>query len=141
MVPTDAMRTDRADADVAPAGCVPTIGANVMANSYSSALPRLTPEQRAAAAGQFERANQVISTGNLDYGIQLLVNCCLIDPANPTYRQTLRKAQKGKFGEKGKGQNLAFLTSLRARLKVRRALKKGEYLKVLEFGEQVLSRN
>src|SRR5438309_11930582 len=105
-----------------------------MAKPTPPAVPRLTPEQRMAAAGQFERANQVLSTGNLDYVMELLVNCCLIDPSNPTYRQALRNAQKAKFGNSGKGQSLAFLTSLRAKLKVATALKKGEHLKVLEHG-------
>jgi hypothetical protein len=42
-----------------------------MADSTSPRLPRLTAEQRRAAAAQFERANQVIASGNYDYGLQL----------------------------------------------------------------------
>src|SRR5205085_5433420 len=49
--------------------------------------------------------------------------------------------QKAKFGNKGKGHSLAFLTALRPKFKVTAALKRGDYLKVLEYGEQVLSRN
>src|SRR5688500_7618460 len=89
-----------------------------MTKQTSSSLPRLTHEQRLAAAGQFERANQVLATGNLDYGMQLLLNCCLIDPANPSYRQALRQAQKSKYENNLKGQKLAFLTTLRGRLRV-----------------------
>ena len=48
-------------------------------------------------AGQFERANQVIATGNYDYGIQLLISCCKLEPANLIYRQKLRKTEKKKF--------------------------------------------
>lgn len=107
----------------------------------STLVPRLTQEQRLASVGQFERANQVINTGNLDYGIQLLVACCKIDPANSTYRQALRQVQKAKYKNNLKGQALAFLTTLRARLRMKTALRRGNYLKTLEYGEQVLLRN
>ena len=39
-----------------------------------------SPEERRVAVGQFERANQVLATGNHDYGTQLLLNCCKLDP-------------------------------------------------------------
>src|SRR5437868_4031881 len=112
-----------------------------MSKQSSPKVPRLTHEQRVASAGQFERANQVLNTGNLEYGMQLLLNCCKIDPANPTYRQALRQAQKAKYKNNLTGQNLAFLTTLRAKVKVKTASKRGEYLKLLEFAEDVLMRN
>lgn len=106
-----------------------------------SRLPKVRPEQRRAAAGQFERANQALNEGNVDYAIQLLFSCCQLDPVTPTYRQTLRQAEKSKYGEKGTGQKLAFLTGLPARLRLRRARSKGDYLAVLEVAEQILLRN
>jgi tetratricopeptide (TPR) repeat protein len=112
-----------------------------MSKPVSSALPRLTQEQRLACAGQFERATQVLHTGDLDYGMQLLLNCCLIDPANPTYRQTLRQAQKAKYQDNRKGQTLAFLTTLRAKIRLNAALRTGNYPKALEHAEAVLQRN
>ena len=36
-------------------------------------VPSPTPEQHRIAAGQFERANQVVATGDYDYGIHLLL--------------------------------------------------------------------
>ena len=57
-----------------------------MADSKPSPLPRLSAEQRNAAAKQFERANQVTAAGDLDYAVQLLFNCCQIDPGNATWR-------------------------------------------------------
>ncbi|MCI0643005.1 MAG: tetratricopeptide repeat protein [Gemmataceae bacterium] len=107
----------------------------------ASTLPSLTPEQRRAAAGQFERANQVLASGNYDYGIQLLFNCCLIDPASPIYRQTLRQAEKKKFQNNLKGSALAFLTNLRAKLQLKTSLRTGNYVKVLERAERVFLRN
>jgi tetratricopeptide (TPR) repeat protein len=112
-----------------------------MSQPKPPSLPRLTHEQRLSAAGQFERANQVLTTGNFDYGMQLLVNCCLIDPGNPTYRQALRNAQKAKYKNNGKGQSLAFLTTLPAKLKLKSAFSKGHYLKVLRHAEDVYMRN
>ena len=60
----------------------------------TSPLPKLTSEQRRAASGQFERANQVLNGGDHDYGLQLLLECCKIDPSNLIYRQTLRQTQR-----------------------------------------------
>jgi tetratricopeptide (TPR) repeat protein len=112
-----------------------------MVKPTSSGVPRLTQEQRLSAAGQFERANQVLKPGNLDYGMQLLLNCCLLDPANLTYRQSLRQTQKAKYENNRKGQSLAFLTTLRAKFRLKTAQKRGDHLKVLEHGEEVLMRN
>src|SRR5437870_2935271 len=50
-----------------------------MSKQSSPKVPRLSHEQRVASAGQFERANQVLNTGNLEYGMQLLLNCCLFE--------------------------------------------------------------
>ena len=112
-----------------------------MADASANVLPRLTPEQRRAAVGQFERATQVLGSGNADYGIELLFNCCLIDPANFPYRQALRNAVKAKFNNNRKGVTLAFLKNMRAKLRLQGALKTGNYAKALEYGETILLRN
>ncbi len=112
-----------------------------MADTNSSPLPRLTAEQRMAAAKQFERANQVITAGDPDYAVQLLFNCCRIDPGNPTYRQSLRHTQKLVYQNNGRGQPLAFLRSLRTRWRLRRALRRNDPIAALEHAELVLMRN
>ncbi|MFO0969539.1 MAG: tetratricopeptide repeat protein [Gemmataceae bacterium] len=106
-----------------------------------SRLPKVSAEQRRAAAGQYERANQVLKEDNLDYAIQLLLSCCKLDPVTPVYRQTLRKAQKAKYNDKGSGQALAFLSGLPARLRLKKAGMKGDWLRVLDEAEQILFRN
>jgi tetratricopeptide (TPR) repeat protein len=100
-----------------------------------------TPDQRRVAAGQFERANQVIATGNYDYGIHLLLDCLRLDVANLPYRQALRRAEKAKYRNNLRGSRLAWLWSwpLRARLKAARSA--GRHLEVLELGERILVRN
>ncbi|HEV3118362.1 MAG TPA: hypothetical protein VGY58_15035, partial [Gemmataceae bacterium] len=108
---------------------------------HDSRLPPPTAEQRRVAAGQFERANQVIATENYDYGIQLLMTCCKLDPANLIYRQALRKTEKKKFNNNLRGSRLAFVTTSAAKTKLKASRASRDYLKVLEHGEEVLARN
>jgi tetratricopeptide (TPR) repeat protein len=112
-----------------------------MSNRTDSILPPVTAEHRRIAAGKFERANQVVTTGNYDYAIHLLLDCCKLDPGNLIYRQALRRTEKAKYRNNLRGSLLARWTSwpLRARLKA--ALRSGDYLKVLEFGERILTKN
>jgi tetratricopeptide (TPR) repeat protein len=110
-------------------------------SSPGSSASGPSPEHRRVAAGQFERANQVVATGNYDYGIHLLFDCCKLDPANLIYRQALRRVEKAKYRNNLRGSWLAWLWSwpLRARLKAARSA--GRHLEVLELGERILMRN
>jgi tetratricopeptide (TPR) repeat protein len=112
-----------------------------MADRIPSRLPQPTAEQHRIAAGQFERAKQVITTGNFDYAIELLRDCCKHDPANLIYRQLLRQTEKAKFKNNKRGSRFALLANTAAKVRVKSALRSGEYLKVLEHGEEVLARN
>lgn len=110
-----------------------------MPNNDAALTP--TPKHRRAAAGQFERAKQVIATGNYDYGIQLLLMCCKLDPANLAYRQELRQTEKAKYKNNLRGSRFAFLTTWTTKAKLKAARQTRDYLKVLEHGEAVLVRN
>jgi Tfp pilus assembly protein PilF len=112
-----------------------------MAGNDLSRFPTASPEHRRVAAGQFERANQVIATGNFDYGIQLLLTCCKLDPGNLIYRQALRKTEKAKFNNNLRGSRLAFLTNSATKTRLKAAKASREYLKVLEYGEEIMARN
>jgi Flp pilus assembly protein TadD len=112
-----------------------------MPDSNASNLPPPSPEHRRIATGQFERANQVIATGNFDYGIRLLLSCCKLDPANLIYRQRLRQTEKGKYKNNMRGSWLAWLTTSTTRAKLKAAKRTRDYLKVLEHAEQVLAKN
>jgi tetratricopeptide (TPR) repeat protein len=112
-----------------------------MASNDASRLPPITPEHRRAAAGQYERANQVIATGNFDYGIQLLLSCCKLDPGNLIYRQSLRRTEKAKYKNNMRGTVLAGLRTWTRRARIKAAKRTGDYVKVLEHGEQVLAFN
>ncbi|MBM3996558.1 MAG: hypothetical protein FJ303_20755 [Planctomycetes bacterium] len=104
-------------------------------------FPKLTPEQRRAASGQYDRANEVIKAGDLEYGLQLLLECCTIDPANLIYRQTLRQTQRTLYDNNKTGQTLAYLRSFFTRLRLQRAMMNGEYRDALIECEYVFMRN
>jgi tetratricopeptide (TPR) repeat protein len=112
-----------------------------MTSHDASRLPPVTPEHRRAAAGMYERANQVITTGNYDYGIQLLLNCCKLDPAILQYRQALRRTEKAKYKNNLRGSMFAGLRSWTTRARMKTAKRTRDYIKVLEHGERVLARN
>ncbi|HEY8504050.1 MAG TPA: tetratricopeptide repeat protein, partial [Gemmataceae bacterium] len=112
-----------------------------MADQDVSPLRPPSDEHRRIAAESFERANQVAASGNYDYAIQLMLTCCKIDPGNPVYRQTLRRIQKAKYNNNLRGSTFAFLTTARYKARLKVAKQTRDYLRVLEYGEQILSRN
>src|SRR4051794_41154931 len=125
-----------------PSACrtVPARSRTAMA-SPTTTVPTPTAEQKRIAQDSFNRAKESITNGGLDYAITLLLTCCKLDPANFFYRQTLRKTQKDKYGNNLRGSRFAFLTTPRWKVKLRTAKRGRDYLKALEYGEQVLCRN
>ncbi len=107
----------------------------------TSPLPTPTPEQRRVAAMQFERANQVVASGDFDYGIKLLLECCKIDPGNLIYRKALRQTQKAKHKGNLRGARFATVTTAAAKLRLKNALNHKEYQRVLEIAEEILVAN
>jgi len=95
-------------------------------------------DQRRIAAENFERARQVLLTGNHDYGISLLTTCCKLDPGNFLYRQALRRAQKDKYGNNLRGSRFAFFSTPRWKAKLKAAKRGRDYLKAIEHGEQLV---
>jgi tetratricopeptide (TPR) repeat protein len=114
---------------------------NLDEQQQRSNLPPINAEHRRVAVGRFERANQVVATGNFDYGIHLLLDCCTIDPSNLGYRQALRRIEKAKYRNNLRGSLFARLTSWPIRARMKTALRARDYLKVLEYGERILVRN
>jgi tetratricopeptide (TPR) repeat protein len=106
-----------------------------------NALPSPNPELRRVTAGQFERANQVIATGNYDYGIGLLISCCKLEPGNLIFRQALRRTEKAKYGNNLRGSWHARWSTWAGKARVKASFGARDYLKVLEYGERVLMRN
>ncbi|MHB1423166.1 MAG: tetratricopeptide repeat protein [Gemmataceae bacterium] len=112
-----------------------------MTNPNVPNLPAINAEHRRVAVGKFERANQVVATGNFEYGIHLLVDCCKIDPSNLGYRQALRRTEKAKYRNNLRGSLFARLTCWPIRARMKTALRARDYLKVLEHGERILMCN
>jgi tetratricopeptide (TPR) repeat protein len=112
-----------------------------MANKTAPSLPPLSPEHRRITATQYERANQVVASGNYDYAISLLLTCCKLDPANLTFRQKLRQIERAKYNNNLRGSSLAGLTGWPVRMRLKSALRSRKYLKALEAGERLLTRN
>jgi tetratricopeptide (TPR) repeat protein len=103
--------------------------------------PAPRPEHTRVALQQYERARQAMATGNYDYSIELLRTCCKLDPANLIYRQALRRTQKIKYGNNLRGSAMAWLTTALPRARLEKAKRSSDYLKVLEYGEVILSAN
>jgi tetratricopeptide (TPR) repeat protein len=112
-----------------------------MTNPKDQKLPPPSPDHRRVAAGQFDRANQVIATGNFDYGIRLLLSCCKIDPGNLIYRQALRRTEKAKYKNNMRGSWHAGLSTWTTLAKIKAVQRGGDHLKVIDLAEQVLARN
>ena len=101
----------------------------------------ITIDQRANAASQYARATEVIGGGtDPDYAVQLLLNCCALDPHNVLYRKMLREVVRDRAGGKRVGW-LGSLTRLPSRGRIKAALRAGDFRKVLDDGEALLSRH
>jgi thioredoxin-like negative regulator of GroEL len=109
-----------------------------MPDSVSASLPSPTPEPRRQAAASFDRANQWITAGQWSPALALLLLCCRLDPANLIYRQALRGAQKARYRHHPPGARFGRLRTLLARVRFRAAWKAGDWVKVLEWGEDIL---
>lgn len=106
-----------------------------------SRVPPPSPEHRRISAERFEHARRAVQNGNHDYAVQLLLTCCKLDPANLIYRQELRRNQKAKHNNNMRGGFFSFLTTAKPKAKLKAAKRGRDYLRVLEHGEQVLTRN
>jgi Flp pilus assembly protein TadD len=116
-------------------------GFTAMADKDVPGLPPPTSEDLRIAAGHFDYAHRATTIGNHDIAINMLRTCCRLVPANLAYRQALRKVEKTKYKDNRRGSFLAPLTTWRSKLKLWKAHRRNNHLKVLEYGEAVLARN
>lgn len=104
-------------------------------------IPAPNLDQMRVASANFVKARQMIEAGNFDYAITLLKTCCKVDPLNVDYRVTLRKSQKSKYKNNLKGSTFSFFTASKFKAKIKAAKAGRDYARVLEYGEEVLSKN
>jgi serine/threonine-protein kinase len=102
----------------------------------------VSAEQRQVAAGQFERAREVLSSDNQEkgYAYELLMSCCKLDPANIAYRRKLRQVGHDLYEHQGLGRWLSPLKNLASKTRLKAAKHAGDLRRVLEYGEAVLAR-
>jgi tetratricopeptide (TPR) repeat protein len=112
-----------------------------MADRSKATVPMPSPDQRRIAVENFEKARQAVAGGNHDYAIDRLLTCCKLDPANLSFRQALRRAQKDKYANNLRGSSLAFMHMPGYKAKIKAAKAAGDYPRVLEIAEQALTVN
>jgi tetratricopeptide (TPR) repeat protein len=111
---------------------------NVPAEPFPPDRLPISPEQKQAAALQYERASEARASGNSDYALQLLLACCKLDPANLDYRRSLREVIG--LAERKRSGWFGALADLPQRRRVKAARAAGEHRKALELGEELLTR-
>ncbi len=105
-------------------------------------LLKLSAGSLQTAARQYERAEEARGNGNLEYAIELLLKCTKFDPVSVVYRQALREVSRSAAQRRGLSRWIAAsLSALTSRARVQSAKRSGQFLKVLEDGEEVLVRN
>jgi tetratricopeptide (TPR) repeat protein len=112
-----------------------------MPDDKTPTVPTPNPEQRKIADAQFTEAKQAIATSNFDYGINLLLSCCKIDPANMGYRQYLRASECLKYKNNMKGKGGGWLAGGGSRARIKAAMAHRDYLRAMELAEQALTSN
>jgi hypothetical protein len=103
----------------------------------------VSAEQLQVAAGQFERAREVLASDRQEkgYAYELLVSCCRLDPANIGYRTELRQLGQELYQGQRLRRWLSPLTALFNKTRLKAAKHGGDHRKVLVHGEAVLARS
>ncbi len=114
------------------------VSASFDGSDEESAFNVSSPEERTAAARQFERASEVLAVGDGEYARSLLLTCCTLDPGNLRYRQTMRQI-KPPPGGLFSGL-LAPLKKMMGKARLNMAQRKGDHIKVLSYGEELIGR-
>jgi serine/threonine protein kinase len=114
---------------------------SVSPDQVSPLSPSVTVEQSQLAKRHFEQAQQALAHGHRQQALELLLDCCKLDPAKLPYRQALRLAQRTVHQDIKEVRRLDWLTGLFIRTALTVARQAGRPLKVLEYGEKLLTRN
>lgn len=118
-------------------GLLPTAPCIIEDNPF---LLDLSEEHLQTAARQYERAQEALRNGNLDYAIELLLICVKFNPVSIIYRKALREASRDASQLRRLGSWFASLATLTTRARVNAAKRAGQLRKVLEEGEELLVR-
>jgi hypothetical protein len=105
--------------------------------------PTATPsdEARRVVESQFQHATHAVASGNYDYGMVLLLNCCNVEPGNLLFHQALYQAQHGRLSTPGIKSWRSWPVRLLLKLGLKTAQGLGKPLRVLSYGRQLLTCN
>jgi hypothetical protein len=117
------------------------VGMSETASAAPTVRPPLVPEERRAAAAALFWRNSRAGEEDYDVGAHRLQACCRLDPANLVYRHALRTLQKKKYPAPPQSGWLPGINALSALARLAAAKQVGDWLKVLEYGEEVLTHN
>jgi hypothetical protein len=112
----------------------------ILSMQPTAAVRRVSAEQRSMAAQLFAHVQDVLEKGDLSYAQEQLYSCCKLDPGTIEYRRLLRELSWELSGGKGGGW-LTSLSKMRLRRRLRKARTTKDHRKVLECGEELLSRS
>jgi tetratricopeptide (TPR) repeat protein len=99
----------------------------------------LTPSERARAVKCFEVGSQRLAS-DIDYSIEMFLQCVTVDPGSPVYLQSLMGALRKKHGGKPRG-GLTGLWSAGARASLQKSGRGGNWREVLKQGLGILKSN
>ncbi|CAN5326083.1 hypothetical protein BH10PLA2_BH10PLA2_35440 [soil metagenome] len=97
-----------------------------------------SPQHYRIAVGQFEKASEALDKENYDYAIPLLLNCCMLDPANLKYRRALRRAEEASYKRNPHVNVATAIKDLFLKAKIKAAKRTHAFGKMLEYCEQIL---
>jgi hypothetical protein len=101
---------------------------------------KIVGEEQARMAGElYVHAREILDKGDLRYALELLQGCCKLDPARIECRRLLRELA-WESGSGRAGGWLASLANARLRRRMRTARNTKDHRKVLEYGEELLTR-
>jgi serine/threonine protein kinase len=107
----------------------------------AGALLGISDEQLRFAARQFDRACQARDGNSGEYALELLLNCCQLDPTNLFYRQTLRVLSQSLRAQGRTRHRPGALANLATWARFKAARHRRDSLKILAYGELILLRN
>jgi tetratricopeptide (TPR) repeat protein len=100
-----------------------------------------TDDDRRIVEGQFQHATHAIASGNYDYGMLLLLNCCRLEPGNVAFHEALYQAQHARQAAPRARPWRIWPVQLLLKLRLKIAQGLGRPLQVLACARQLLTCN
>lgn len=109
----------------------------------ADAEPEVDPRFVKIAADCWKKGNEAVPKENWDYAIDMYGKACQLVPHNLTYRQSLRAAQRKKYGDNGKGAAMSGMRLMGVRGKLKKAdmSKEKDWKAIMETAEEGLAVN